>query len=156
MRARRRGGGIAQGAIDDFVDLALAKTPAYSTTLTADRATVQDRLARAQALVQAARHTLRAAVTESLASVQDGSRIVGDRCVPMGLASSFALESAVKAVDLLYESAGSTGFRDASPLQRRFRDLQTLRQNTIASWSRYESLGKLILGRPTDWAFYNV
>ncbi|MFN0027774.1 MAG: acyl-CoA dehydrogenase family protein [Acidimicrobiales bacterium] len=156
VRIARVGVGIAQGAIDDFVELALAKTPAYSATLTADRATVQERLARAQALVQAARHTLRAVVTESLALVQDGSRIVGDRCVPMGLASVFALESAVKAVDLLHESAGSTAFRDESSLQRRFRDLQTLRQNTIASWSRYESLGKLILGRPTDWAFYNV
>ena len=74
----------------------------------------------------------------------------------MGLASSFALESAVDAVDLLHESAGSTAFRDESPLQRRFRDLQTLRQNAIASWSRYESLGKIILGRPSDWPFHQL
>jgi hypothetical protein len=37
-----------------------------------------------------------------------------------------------------------------------FRDLQTLRQNAIASWSRYESLGKLILGRQSDWAFHQL
>ena len=30
----------------------------------------------------------------------------------------------VQAVDLLYASAGSTAFRDESPLQKRFRDLQ--------------------------------
>ena len=107
-------------------------------------------MARAQALVQAGRHTIWATVAQGWAAVQDGGRITGDRCVPMGLAASFALDSAAQAVDLLYQAGGTTAFRDESPLQRRFRDIQTLRQNAIASWSRYESLGKLILGRPSD------
>jgi indole-3-acetate monooxygenase len=111
-------------------------------------------VARAQALIQAARHTLRATVADAWESVQNGPRIMGQTCVPMGLAASFALDSSVRAVDLLYESGGTTGFRDESPLQKRFRDLQTLRQNAITSWSRYESLGKLILGRQSDWAFH--
>ena len=76
--------------------------------------------------------------------------------VHIGLAASFALEAAVQAVDLLYSSAGTTAFRDESPLQKRFRNLQTLRQNAIASWSRYESLGKMILGRPSDWPFHQL
>ena len=156
VRIAQVGVGIAQGALDDFLALAMAKTPAYTASVTADRATVQDRVAPAQALVQAARHTLAATVAEGWAAVQDGSRITGEACVPMGLASSFALEAAVKAVDLLHESAGSTAFRNESPLQRRFRDLQTLRQNAIASWSRYESLGKIILGRPSDWPFHQL
>jgi hypothetical protein len=104
-------------------------------------------VARAQAIIQAGRHTLHATVAEAWESVQNGPRITGPTCVPMGLAASFALEAAVQAVDLLYASGGTTAFRDESPLQQRFRDLQTLRQNAIASWSRYESLGKLILGR---------
>ena len=41
-------------------------------------------------------------------------------------------------------------------LRQRCRDLQTLRQNAIASWSRYESLGKIILGRQSDWAFHQL
>ncbi|MDH3682136.1 MAG: acyl-CoA dehydrogenase family protein [Acidimicrobiia bacterium] len=154
VRIAQVGIGIAQGALEEFVELASTKTPAYTETLTADRATVQERVARAQALVQAGRHTLAAAVAEGWDSVQDGSRITGPACVPMGLAASFALDAAVQAVDLLYESGGSTAFRDESPLQTRFRDLQTLRQNAIASWSRYESLGKFILGRQSDWPFH--
>jgi alkylation response protein AidB-like acyl-CoA dehydrogenase len=148
--------GIAQGAVEEFVDLASAKTPAYTATLTADRPTVQERVARAQALIQAARHTLRTTVAQAWDAVQVGPRVTGPTCVPMGLAASFALEASVQAVDLLYQSGGTTAFRDESPLQRRFRDLQTLRQNAIASWSRYESLGKLILGRPSDWPFHNL
>jgi alkylation response protein AidB-like acyl-CoA dehydrogenase len=150
------GVGIAQGALDDFVGLATEKTPAYTATLTADRATVQDRVARAQALIQAGRHTIRATVADALEQVEGGGRISGPSCVPMGLAASFALDSAVKAIELLHESAGSTAFRDECPIQRRFRDLQTLRQNAIASWSRYESLGKMILGRPSDWPFHQI
>lgn len=156
VRIANVGVGIARGALDDFVALATDKTPAYTAILTADRATVQERVARAQALIQAGRHTLRATVAEGWEAVRDGGRITGPTCVPMGLASSFALDSAVKAVDLLHESAGSTAFRDESPIQRRFRDLQTLRQNAISSWSRYESLGKLILGRPSDWPFHQL
>lgn len=156
VRIARVGVGIAQGALDEFVALAGGKTPAYTATLTADRSTVQERVARAAALVQAGRHTLRATVADACEAVQDGSRITGPSCVPMALAATFALDSAAKAVDLLHESAGSTAFRDESPLQRRFRDVQTLRQNAIASWSRYESLGKTLLGRPTDWPFHQL
>jgi indole-3-acetate monooxygenase len=156
VRIAQVGVGIARGALDEFISLATAKTPAYTATLTADRATVQERVARAQALVQAARHTLGATVAEAWESVQRGPRITGQLCVPMGLAAAFALESSVQAVDLLYASGGSTSFRDETPLQKRFRDIQTLRQNAITSWSRYESLGKLILGRQSDWPFHQL
>jgi alkylation response protein AidB-like acyl-CoA dehydrogenase len=156
VRIARVGVGIAQGALEEFIELASAKMPAYTATLTADRATVQERVARAQALIQAGRHSLSATVADAWELVQDGPRITGQTCVPMGLAASFALDASVQAVDLLYESAGSTAFRDESPLQKRFRDLETLRQNSITSWSRYESLGKLILGRKSDWPFHQL
>jgi indole-3-acetate monooxygenase len=156
VRIAQVGVGIAQGALEEFIELAAAKTPAYTATRTADRATVQERVARAQALIQAGRHTLRTTVAEAWESVQDGPRITGQTCVPMGLAASFALDASVQAVDLLYASGGTTAFRNESPLQQRFRDLQTLRQNAVASWSRYESLGKLILGRQSDWPFHQL
>ena len=156
VRIAKVGVGIAQGAVDEFVELATTKTPAYTAALTADRATVQERVARAQALVQAGRASIRTTVTDGWAAVQDGSRITGDRCIPMGLAASFALDAAAQAVDLLYQAGGTTAFRDESPLQRRFRDIQTLRQNAISSWSRYESLGRMLLGRPSDWPFHQL
>lgn len=156
VRIAKVGVGIAQGAVDDFSNLATTKTPAYTTTITADRATVQEHVARAQALVQAGRASIQMTVSDGWTAVQDGSRITGERCIPMGLAASFALDAAAQAVDLLYESGGTTAFRDESPLQQRFRDVQTLRQNAIASWGRYESLGKMLLGRASDWPFHQL
>ena len=156
LRIAKVGVGIAQAALDDFVELATTKMPAYTAALTADRSTVQERVARAQALVQAGRSAVRTTVSDGWAAVQDGSRITGERCIPMGLAATFALDAATQAVDLLYQSGGTTAFRDESALQRHFRDIQTLRQNAIASWSRYESLGKMMLGRPSDWPFHQL
>jgi alkylation response protein AidB-like acyl-CoA dehydrogenase len=156
LRIGRVAVGIAQGALDEFLEIAASKVPAYSAGLTADRPTVQERTAKAQALIEAGRNTLRTVVADAWERVEDGPRITGAAGVSLGLAATFALDAAVQAVDLLYQSAGTTAFRDESPLQKRFRDLQTLRQNAITSWSRYESLGKLILGRPSDWAFHNL
>ena len=156
VRIAQVGVGIAQGALDEFIELATSKTPAYTG---APHRRSGDRPGSAgprQRAVQAARDTLRASVQAGWADVQDGPRITGRTCLPMGLAAAFAMDASVQAVDLVYESAGSTAFRDECPLQRRFRDLQTLRQNTITSWSRYESLGKLILGRPDDWPFHEL
>jgi indole-3-acetate monooxygenase len=156
VRIARVGVGIAQGALKAFIELASAKIPAYTASLTADRATVQERVGRAQALIQAARNTLKTSVGDAWERIQDGARITGPTGVPMGLAASFPLEASVRAVDLLYEAGGSSVFRDDSPVQKAFRDLQTLRQNSVASWSRNESLGKIVLGRPSDWAFHQL
>jgi len=35
-----------------------------------------------------------------------------------------------------------------------FRDVHTASQHAFASISRFESIGKLMLGRQSDWAFY--
>ena len=51
VRIAQVGVGIAQGALEEFIELASAKPPAYTATRTADRATVQERVARAQALI---------------------------------------------------------------------------------------------------------
>jgi hypothetical protein len=59
-------------------------------------------------------------------------------------------------MDRIYEMAGSTAFREEHPFQQYFRDVQTLRQHAIASAARFESLGKVMLGRQSDWIFYYV
>jgi alkylation response protein AidB-like acyl-CoA dehydrogenase len=148
--------GIARGALDDFLQLAGAKTPAYTQSVLADRSNVQHRAARAGALIEAGHSYLHAAVGQAWQVAQGGARVDAESGLPVGLSATFGLEAAVKAGDLLYELAGSTAFRDESPIQRRFRDLQTLRQNAITSTARYESLGKLMLGRQSDWAFHYV
>jgi alkylation response protein AidB-like acyl-CoA dehydrogenase len=146
--------GIARAALEAFVKLAQAKTPNGVQAVLADRSVVQDQVARAQAMIEAGRATVYQSVAEAWQYVQGGKRITVNEGVSMGLASSFGVELAVQAVDLLQGAAGSTGFRAEHPFQRYFRDVHTLNQHAIASAARFESLGKLILGRQSDWAFY--
>jgi alkylation response protein AidB-like acyl-CoA dehydrogenase len=148
--------GIARGALSSFLELAGSKTPAYMAAVLSDRPTVQERVAKARAHIEAGDATIRVALGDAWNRAKDGSRIQGADGVSMGLAASFGLDSAVHAVELLYECAGSTGFRDGHPFQKRFRDVQVLRGNAVASWQRYESLGKMMFGQPSDFALHNL
>ena len=73
VRIAQVGVGIAQSGLEAFIELASAKTPAYTATLTADRPTVQEQVAQAQALIQASRTALRGTVGDAWEAVQDGS-----------------------------------------------------------------------------------
>jgi alkylation response protein AidB-like acyl-CoA dehydrogenase len=146
--------GIARAALEAFVELALTKLPTGSQTPLAGQQVVQDQVARAQARIEAGRATVHHATAGAWASVQGGERITGDRGVSQGLAASFGVELAVEAVDIIQGVAGSSGFRAEQPFERYFRDLHTLNQHVLASSARYASLGKMLLGRPSDFPLY--
>lgn len=148
--------GIARAALDAFLDLAITKIPTLTQTTLADRSGVQDGVARSRALIDAARSYIYATVGEAWQFVQSGARITIAEGVPLGLAGSFGMQAAVQAVDMVYSMAGSTAFREEHPFQQRFRDVHTLSQHAIASAARFESLGKVMLGRQSDWLLYYI
>ncbi|HZQ37199.1 MAG TPA: acyl-CoA dehydrogenase family protein [Dehalococcoidia bacterium] len=146
--------GIARAALDAFVQLAERKTPNGIQSVLADRPVVQDQVARARAMIEAGRATVYQSVEEAWEYVNSGPRITTNEGISMALASSFGVELAVKAVDILQGLAGTTGIRAEHPFQQYFRDIHTINQHALANASRFESLGKLILGRQSDWPFY--
>jgi alkylation response protein AidB-like acyl-CoA dehydrogenase len=117
---------------------------------------VQDRVARARALIDAGHSYIHAAVEAGWRFVQAGPRLTAAEGVPLALAGSFGLEAAVQAVDIVYALAGTTAIRNEHRLQQYFRDAHTIGQHAFASPARFESLGKLLLGRQSDWALYYV
>lgn len=146
--------GIARAALDAFLELAQRKLPNGLQSVLADRSVVQDQVARARAMIEAGRATVYQSVGDAWAFVQSGPRITTNEGISMALASSFGVELAVQAVDILQGLAGSTGFRAEHPFQQYFRDIHTINQHALANASRFESIGKIMLGRPSDWAFY--
>jgi alkylation response protein AidB-like acyl-CoA dehydrogenase len=146
--------GIARAAIADLVELAQRKTPSYTYVGLADKAMVQDKLARAQASVDAARSYLYSslAAAEEVAQTQPKLRI--EQGIPLALAGSYAVEAACQAVDLVHGCAGTSGIRNEHGFQQYFRDVHTISQHAFASASRFESIGKLLLGHDSDWPFY--
>jgi len=146
--------GIARAAIADLIELAQHKTPSYTHVGLADKPVVQDKLARARAAVDAARSYLYGALAAAEETVRTQPRLSLEQGMPLALAGSHAVEAATQAVDLVHSCVGTSGIRNEQPFQQYLRDVHTISQHAFASASRFESVGKLMLGRESDWPFY--
>jgi alkylation response protein AidB-like acyl-CoA dehydrogenase len=147
--------GIARAALDDLVSLA-GKTPAYTGTALGDRPVIQDRVARATATLDAARSYLYLSIEDACEFVTHQPLLGPELGLPLSLAGVYAMEAAAQVVDMVHASAGTSAIRNELPFQRYLRDIRTLTQHAYSSTSRYQSIGKLLLGRETDWAFYAI
>ncbi len=142
--------GIARHAIDAFTELAVDKRPQFSQRTLAQTGTVQAEVARAEARVGAARAYLRHQVGESWQRVLDGRTVTLDDRLAMRLAGAHAAESAARAVDAVYTSAGGSAVFEDSPLQRCLRDVHVATQHIMVSPRMYETAGKHLLGQPVQ------
>jgi alkylation response protein AidB-like acyl-CoA dehydrogenase len=145
--------GIARAAIDGLIALA-QKTPAYMTTTLATRPVVQSQLARAEAALGAARAYLYGAIEEAWVEAVAKRPLTSAHKARIQLAATNATHAAAKAVDLVHAAVGSTGIRREQPFQRHFRDAHVLTQHAYVSSSRYESVGRLMLGLDPEWDFF--
>jgi alkylation response protein AidB-like acyl-CoA dehydrogenase len=67
------------------------------------------------------------------------------------LAAAHAMSSAVQAVELTCSIAGTTAFRATNPVERCFRDVETMRHHVFASEQRYGTFWRVYLGVPPDF-----
>lgn len=143
--------GIARGAIDALTEIASTEASTMSTNLLRDRPRVQERLAEAEAIVNAARAYVFDAVGRLWATVSAGNE-PSDREVAQGrLALVHAMHESVRAVDKVFHAAGTNAIYTRLPLERAFRDVHVAVQHAAALPVYFESAGKVLLGlRPTD------
>ena len=137
--------GIAAGAINDFVELATVSRGGDSLP-PADRELVQSQLGQAQARTAASRAYLRNTMSALLDGVEAGTSLEASR-VDFRLACTFASQSALWAIDVVTEMAGSVAIRQSSPLERRDRDARAAAKHIAMSPAAYITGGKLRLGR---------
>ena len=146
--------GIARAAIDDLLETARRKTPAYTGSTLRERQVVQRQVAEAEATLGAGRAFLYETFRESWEAVLGGEEIDLEWKMKMQLAATHSILAASKAVDLVHAVAGGSGIRNEYRYQRYFRDVHTITQHGFTSASRYESVGALMLGEETDWGFF--
>jgi alkylation response protein AidB-like acyl-CoA dehydrogenase len=146
--------GIARAAIDGVIELAATKTPSFTASALRERQVVQRQVAEAEAHLGAARAYLYGTFEDAWRAAVDGAPIDLHRKAQLQLASTHAVASAARAVDLAYAAAGSSAVRNELPWQRHFRDVHTITQHAFVSAQRYESVGALLLGAPSDWGFF--
>ena len=118
----------------------------------ADSERAQATLARADAKLRAARAFLYETARVMWAEMQEQKLSLATGQVAQ-LAASFVGETSAEVVDLVHEVVGTSGIRQEYPFERLFRDVHSLQHNGFISQNRYESVGKLMLGRETDWGW---
>ena len=143
--------GIARGAIDTFVDIALRDASTQSTALLRDRPHVQSRVGTAEAILNAARAYVVHAVDSAWQAVRDGEPDPSRKIADARLAITHALHEAVRAVDIIFHAAGTNAIYTRNPLERHFRDVHVAVQHNSAFPVHYETAGKVLMGlKPTD------
>jgi alkylation response protein AidB-like acyl-CoA dehydrogenase len=143
--------GVARRALDEVTELARTKTPMASSGLLKERASVQVQLGRAEAILRSGRLLLLDTLSEAWRRCVDGEAHSLEQKADLLLAMAHAMSSAVQAVELACTIAGTTAFRATSPLERCFRDVETMRHHVWASEQRYGTFGQVCLGVPPDF-----
>jgi indole-3-acetate monooxygenase len=138
--------GIARGAIDAAIELAMIKTPYASSLLLRDKPTFQAALGRAETLLGSARSYLLATVNDLWEEVSSGAAASMRRRSLVRLACTQAAQSAAQAVDLMYNAGGSTSLYESGRLERCFRDVHACTQHIATSTDSYELGGRVLLG----------
>jgi indole-3-acetate monooxygenase len=138
--------GIAERAIEAFIELAGGKIPTGSRRALAERASAQQDLARARALVSSARAYTAAAIDRAWTQAVGAGRLDLAVKADLRLAASNNAWSAAEAVDRLYHAAGGSAIYEKSPLQRCFRDVHVATQHIMVAQPTFEVVGKVMLG----------
>jgi len=142
--------GLARAAIDEFAAIAATKRPTGSLRLLAERPAVQVDFARAEAGLGAARSHLLEVVDRAYAQAAQQGEIPISLRAQLRLAATHATQSAAKAVDRMYQAAGSSAIYNVSPLQRYFRDVHVVTQHMAVAPATLELAGRTLLGLDTD------
>jgi alkylation response protein AidB-like acyl-CoA dehydrogenase len=143
--------GVARRALDEVAELALTKTPVTSTVPLKERSSAQLQLGRAEATLRSGRLLLLETLNRAWERCLSGTPHTIEQRADLLLAMAHAMNSSVESVDLACRIAGTSAFRATSPLERCFRDVQTMRHHVFASEARYGTFGQAVLGLEPDF-----
>lgn len=143
--------GVAREALDALREIAAKKTAFGFMKPMRERSVVQAQVARAEAMYRAARllflDTLGSAwqrtVTSEGSTLEQKADLLG--------AATHVVRTCATVTSMMHALAGTTGIYTRSPLERHFRDMQTLRHHGFVSENRFEAVGQVYLGLPPEF-----
>jgi indole-3-acetate monooxygenase len=142
--------GMARGSIKSLCELAPGqKTPGSRRSL-ADRDHTRAEVAREEARLRAARALVDEAIGEAWETAVAGDEIGIEQRVALRLAATHAIEGSREIIDRMYELGGSSSVYDASPQQRRLRDVHVAAQHMLVAAPTWELAGRHLLGQEID------
>jgi alkylation response protein AidB-like acyl-CoA dehydrogenase len=135
--------GAARGALREFRRLAAAKKPMAGTSTLAASHTAQERYARAEAQVRAARLLLADAAWHAEHFGTDGGDALS---ATVRLTAATVAELCCAAVTALFTTAGTSSLYASSLLERYFRDVHSAAKHITLSPTNVEMAGQYLLG----------
>ena len=142
--------GIARAAIENFKEIAGAKTPERTREMLCDTHVAQLRVSQAEALVRSSRLYLLDSLDRLWCALTATGEVSMANRADARLAASHAVASAVQAVDLLYIGAGATALYVGCPLERAFRDVHAITLHIGVNPRVMESTGRVLFGLESD------
>ena len=143
--------GAAAGALDDFVAATTGRLTRGSVTggnnQMAQFPTIQIKLAEAAASIDAARTIL----LRDLDAIDNDLRMNGHGSVGQRVTNrrgqSFAVNLAIRAVDILNAATGGNGLAVSNPVQRAWRDVNAVARHVSLNWDSVGAMyGQMALG----------
>ncbi len=145
--------GVTQAAIDEVTN-GIKDRVAIMGVKVAERPTVHVNLGQAQALINAARDTVTAALVETDARIASETTPTESDYLRQLSASMAALQCCEDAMRLLLRVMGGNGLRQGPDFERRYRDLQAMPLHINAHRDRVsEQFGRHLLGLETENPF---
>ncbi len=146
--------GVAKGAIATFSDLAQNKVPMLSTSTLNKRPIAQYRMGEAVAKYRAARAYVMKAMQDIEDELSTGLPAPGaETTINARLACTYGANACMEVVDLLHNTAGTSGMRMHSPLERKLRDAHACATHRWVAHPLYQDLGSIFLGNEPDPEF---
>lgn len=137
--------GIAKAAIASFVALS-EKTRAGATHPFRDRELIQDTVGRAEALRRASKALILASLDDLEAALEVGGQALIEARANYRLATAYAAESCVKAVEMVSTAAGAGAIFESSPLARQLRDVQVATRHVAVAPHLFALAGRIVMG----------
>ena len=143
--------GIAEAAVEDYVEATRARAAHYSGQRLAELGTIHVKIAEARAAVATARRIYLGNCDEATAIAERGALPDGETRARYRAEGAFAARLCGQAVDLITAASGGGGVYDRNPLSRAFRDIHTGIAHITQTWDpNAVTYGRLSLGLETD------
>jgi alkylation response protein AidB-like acyl-CoA dehydrogenase len=127
--------------------MAATRKPLRAEQLLCDLPRAQAALARSEAAISAARGYLHSSVLETWRTLVEGRALSDEQTVRLALAAAYTVATCADVVETMYRLGGGAAIYARNPLDRCFRDINTLMADQSAAPWIYEVAGSVYFGR---------
>ena len=138
--------GIARSMLDAVIRLAIEKKPRLTELALRDSHLVQFQIGEAEARLRAARTYVETTTAQAWRSVVASGVLSLAPRMDLRLATTFAIHEARAVAGSAWEIAGASAIFAGGPLERRWRDINTVTQQLQGRKSHVQEVGAYLLG----------